>query len=325
MFVNSGAEAVENAVKIARKYTGRAGVIAVDGSFHGRTLLTMTLTTKVKPYKDGFGPFAPETYKIPCPNVYRKPEGMGDDEFALSCANAFDDMLNTSLSPYMAACVILEPVQGEGGFVPMPAVYIKRMREICSRYDIVLIMDEIQSGVARTGTFFATEQFGIQPDIITSSKSLAAGLPLGAIIGKADIMDAVQVGGIGGTFGGNPAACSAALAVIDNVKKYGLCAEAERIGKYIIERCRAMAQKFPQIGDVRGMGAMLAIELVKPNKTPDKELTARVICTALQKGVIFINAGIHGNVIRFLPPLVMTDEQLKFGMDVLETSIGERV
>jgi len=323
MFVNSGAEAVENAVKIAKKYTGRTGVVTVDGSFHGRTLLTMSLTTKVKPYKDGFGPFAPETYKIPCPNLYRRPDGVSADAFAVSCADTFENMLNTSLSPDMIACVILEPVQGEGGFVPMPPVYVKRMREITARHGIALIMDEIQSGIARTGTFFATEQFGIEPDIITSSKSLAAGLPLGAVIGKTKIMDSVHTGGIGGTFGGNPVACAAALAVIDNISKYNLCAEAVRIGEYITQRCRAMQKEYKQIGDVRGMGAMIGMEFVKADKSPDKELTSRVINESLQKGAIFINTGIHSNVIRFLPPLVMTDAQLKLGMDILESSIGK--
>jgi len=325
MFVNSGAEAVENAVKIAKKYTGRTGVAAVDGSFHGRTLLTMSLTTKVKPYKDGFGPFAPETYKIPCPNLYRRPDGVSADAFAVSCADAFENMLNTSLSPDMIACVILEPVQGEGGFVPMPPLYVKRMREITARHGIALIMDEIQSGVARTGTFFATEQFGIEPDIITSSKSLAAGLPLGAVIGKTKVMDSVHVGGIGGTFSGNPVACAAALAVIDNISKYNLCAEAVRIGEYITQRCRAMQKKYEQIGDVRGMGAMIGMEFVKADKSPDKELTSRVINESLQKGAIFINTGIHSNAIRFLPPLVMTDAQLKLGMDILESSIEKCV
>jgi 4-aminobutyrate aminotransferase/(S)-3-amino-2-methylpropionate transaminase len=323
MFVNSGAEAVENAVKIAKKYTGRTGIVTVDGSFHGRTLLTMSLTTKVKPYKDGFGPFAPETYKIPCPNLYRRPDGVSADVFAVSCADAFENMLNTSLSPDMIACVILEPVQGEGGFVPMPPVYVRRMREITARHGITLIMDEIQSGIARTGTFFATEQFGIEPDIITSSKSLAAGLPLGAVIGKTKIMDSVHTGGIGGTFGGNPVACAAALAVIDNISKYNLCAEAVRIGEYITKRCRTMQKEYEQIGDVRGMGAMIGMEFVKADKSPDKELTSRVINESLQKGAIFINTGIHSNVIRFLPPLVMTDAQLKLGMDILESSIGK--
>jgi 4-aminobutyrate aminotransferase/(S)-3-amino-2-methylpropionate transaminase len=327
MFVNSGAECIENAVKIARKHTGRAGVAAVEGSFHGRTLLAMSLTTKAKPYKDGFGPFAQDVYNIPCPNLYRKPEGMDAAAFALSCADRFEEMLSTSLTPEMVACVVVEPVQGEGGFVPMPKPYVKRLREICDRHGILLILDEIQSGIARTGTFYAAEQLGVEPDILTSSKSLAAGLPLGAVIGRAEIMDAPQVGGIGGTFSGSPVACAAALAVIENVRKHGLCGRAREIGGYITARARGMMEKYPQIGDVRGMGAMIGMEFVSDpaEKTPDAAAVNRVIAAALQRGVIFLDAGLHGNVVRFLPPLVMTPEQTELGMDVLDAAIAESV
>jgi 4-aminobutyrate aminotransferase/(S)-3-amino-2-methylpropionate transaminase len=325
MFVNSGAEAVENAVKIAKKFTGRTGIVTVDGSFHGRTLLTMSLTTKVKPYKDGFGPFAPDTYKIPCPNVYRNATDLSSDEFALSCAEEFAQMLQISLSPEMVACVIIEPVQGEGGFIPMPVAYLKRMREICSENGIVLIIDEIQSGMARTGTLFAIEQAGIAPDLLTTSKSLAAGLPLSAVIGRADIMDAAQAGGIGGTFAGNPVACAAALAVLDNIEKYDLNAKARKLGEYLTGRLNEMKAKYPVVGDVRGLGAMIGMEFVRDRKTkePNKEIIGKITANALRHGVIFINAGILSNVIRFLPPLVMTEEQAEYSMDVLDAAIAE--
>ncbi|MDR0905341.1 MAG: aspartate aminotransferase family protein, partial [Oscillospiraceae bacterium] len=274
MFVNSGAEAVENAVKIAKKFTGRTGIVTVDGSFHGRTLLTMSLTTKVKPYKDGFGPFVSDTYKIPCPNLYRNDTGLSDDEFALKCADEFAFLLRTSLSPEMVACVIIEPVQGEGGFIPMPVPYIRRIREICDANGIVLIIDEIQSGIARTGTLFAIEQYGVEPDLLTSSKSLAAGLPLSAVIGRADIMEAPQVGGIGGTFAGNPVACAAALAVLGIVEKCDLNAKARALGEYLISRLREIQAKYDVVGDVRGLGAMLGMELVtdRETKEPNRDI-----------------------------------------------------
>jgi len=324
MFVNSGAEAVENAVKIARRYTARPGIVTVDGSFHGRTLLTLGMTTKAKPYKHGFGPFINDIYKIPCPNAYRNDTALSDNEFALRCANEFERMLDVSLPPDTVACVIIEPVLGEGGFVPMPPVYLRRMGEICKKYGIVFIIDEIQSGVARTGTFYASEQLGVTPDIITTAKSLAAGLPLSAVTGRREIMDAPQVGGLGGTFAGNPVALAAALAVLGDVEKYELCARANEIGEMIISRCKQMRGRYDCIGDVRGLGAMLGMEFVKDRitKAPDREIVNRITAYALQKGVIFLNAGVLSNVIRFLPPLVMTKEQVIFGMDVLDEAIG---
>jgi len=325
LLVNSGAECVENAVKIARRYTGRPGIVTVDGSFHGRTLLTMTMTTKVKPYKEGFGPFAPDVYRIPCPNVYRRPDGVDEEAFALGCAAEFERMLATSLIPDMVAGVVVEPVQGEGGFIPMPASFLRRIREICTQYGIVLIVDEIQSGIARTGTLFAVEQSGVRPDLLTSSKSLAAGLPLGAVIGRAEIMDASQVGGIGGTFSGNPVACAAAIAVLGNVERYSLCERAREIGETIRTSLTAMQRKFSCIGDVRGLGAMIGMEFVRDSRTkePDAEMVSRIIGRALNRGAIFLNAGLYGNVIRFLPPLTMTPEQLDAGLAILSQSIEE--
>jgi len=325
MFANSGAEAVENAVKIARKYTGRTGVVTVDGSFHGRTLLTLSLTTKAKPYKYGYGPFAGDTYKIPCPDIYRNATSLSDDDYARYCANVFEKMLETSLPPDVVACVIIEPVQGEGGFIPMPPAYLHRMREICTQYGIVFVMDEIQSGVARTGAMYASERLGVTPDLLTTAKSLAAGLPLSAVVGRREIMDAPQVGGLGGTFSGNPVACAAALAVLDDVQMYDLCGRARRLGEIITTRCMDMKAKYGCIGDVRGLGAMIGMEFVgdRGSKVPDKEIVNRVTAHALRRGVIFINAGVLSNVIRFLPPLVMTDEQAEYGMDILDESIRE--
>jgi 4-aminobutyrate aminotransferase/(S)-3-amino-2-methylpropionate transaminase len=233
-------------------------------------------------------------------------------------------MLETSLSPDTLACVVVEPVQGEGGFIPMPGAYLRRLKEICKKYGILFIVDEIQSGIARTGTVFAIEQYGIEPDLLTTSKSLAAGLPLSAVVGKRDIMESVQTGGVGGTFAGNPVACAAALAVLDNVGKYDLCGRARRIGAYIMARCKEMMDKRECIGDVRGLGAMIGMEFVKDraSNAPDKEIVNRITAAALQRGVILINAGVTSNVIRFLPPLVMTDEQLEYGMDVLSASLN---
>jgi 4-aminobutyrate aminotransferase/(S)-3-amino-2-methylpropionate transaminase len=325
LFVNSGAEAVENAVKIARKHTGRAGVVTVEGSFHGRTLLTLGMTTKAKPYKHGFGPFAGDIYKVPCPNLYRNDTALAGDDYAAYCADAFERMLETSLSPDALACAVVEPVQGEGGFIPMPAAYLRRMSEICSKHGIVFVMDEIQSGIARTGTVFASERLGVTPDLLLTAKSLAGGLPLSAVVGRREIMDAVHPGGVGGTFSGNPVACAAALAVLDNIKKYDLCGRAERLGAYITERCNAMMERYDCIGDVRGLGAMLGIEFVtdRAAKAPDRAAADRVITAAFEKGVVFINAGVTSNVIRFLPPLVMTDDQVASGMDALEGAIAK--
>lgn len=325
LLVNSGAEAVENAIKVARKYTGRPGVVTMSESFHGRTLLTMSMTSKVKPYKHGFGPFAEEIYPIRTPNLYRNSTGMSDEEYALFCANEFEKSLQTSLSPEMIACVIVEPVQGEGGFIPMPASFLKRLHEICRANGILLILDEIQSGFARTGTMFASEQLGISPDLMTMAKGIAGGMPLSAVVGRAELMDSVHPGGLGGTYSGNPVSCAAALATISNMEKYDLCGKAKKLGEYIRTRCTDMQKKYDCIGDVRGLGAMMAIEFVKDRKTkePYADIVKPVIAASLKQGVVFISAGTFSNCIRFLPPLTMTMEQAEFGMDVLDKSIKE--
>ncbi|MDR1538237.1 MAG: aspartate aminotransferase family protein [Clostridiales bacterium] len=324
LFINSGAEAVENAVKIAKKYTGRSAIAVVEGSFHGRTHLTMSMTAKATPYKDGFGPFVPDIATIPCPNLYRKETSMDDENYALSCADKFHRMLQTSLSPETVACVVVEPVQGEGGFIPMHSAFLKRLQSICKQYGIVFIVDEIQTGIARTGTLFASEQLGISPDLLISSKSLAAGLPLSCVIGKKEIMDAPIPGAIGGTFSGNPVACAAAQAVLDNVEKYRLCERAKKLGDYLMRRLSGMKSKYDAIGDVRGLGAMLGMEFVKDRATkePDKGIIGTITSKSLRQGAIFISAGLLSNVIRLLPPLVMTEDQASFGMDVLDDAIG---
>lgn len=325
MFANSGAEAVENAVKIARKYTGKPMVVSLESAFHGRTYMAMTLTSKVKPYKDGFAPYCSDTFKIPSPYYYRSNSPLSEEAFGYACAQRFADQLKGELSPDMIAAVIIEPVQGEGGFIVPPKSYLVRMQEICRENGIVLIIDEIQSGFGRTGRLFCCEHAGIEPDLITMSKSIAGGLPLSAVVGRAEIMDAPGPGGIGGTFGGNPVSCAAALKVLELMDKENLPAKAEHIGRRMLDRLRAMQEKYPVIGQVRGLGAMLAIELVKDPETkqPDKEIVGKIISACTKKGVILMSAGLFGNCIRFLPPLVMTDEQIDYGMDVLDEAIKQ--
>ena len=325
MFANSGAEAVENAIKLARTYTKKTGILSATGSFHGRTNMTMSITSKYKPYKNGFGPFAPETYKFEFPYAYRAPFGVSEEAYVDECIDSLKSMLKTTLSPDMIACLIVEPLQGEGGFVVPQARYMKELQKICNDNNIVFIVDEIQAGFGRTGKMFAYEHYGIEPDLITLSKSIAAGIPLSAVVGKKEIMDSACVGGIGGTYSGSPLGCIAALKVIEKIEKENLCEKSQKLGEYMHKRLSDMREKYDVIGDVRGLGSMMAIELVKDKeaKEPASALVKEIIGKCYKKGVIFLNAGILGNVIRFLPPLVMTDEQVKYGMDVLEESIRE--
>lgn len=324
MFANSGAEAVENAIKIARNYTKKPIILSLEGAFHGRTYMAMTLTSKVMPYKDGFAPFCPDTFKIPAPYYYRSDANQTEEEFAESCANRFATLLKGELSPKMIAALIVEPLQGEGGFIVPPKGYLKRIQQICNENEIVFICDEIQTGFCRTGTFFCCEHEGLTPDLITMSKSLAAGFPLSAVVGKAELVDAPIPGGIGGTFSGNPAALAAASVVIDKMLADNFCGKANKIGETIMQRFREMKDKYDVIGDVRGMGAMIGIELVKDRvtKSPDKESVVKITSYCLQKGVIIISAGLFSNCLRFLPPLVMTDEQLSYGLAVLDEAFA---
>ncbi|MCG0239077.1 MAG: 4-aminobutyrate--2-oxoglutarate transaminase [Firmicutes bacterium] len=322
-FFNSGAEAVENAVKIARKYTGRKAIIAMEGAFHGRTNLTMALTSKVRPYKEGFGPFAPEIYRVPFPYVYRWPGRPSPAEVARQAAEALERAFLTVVSPQETAAVILEPIQGEGGFVVPPAEYLPMVQAICRRYGVLLIVDEIQTGYGRTGRFFASEHFGIEPDLITVGKSIAAGMPLSGVIGRAEIMDSPEDSTIGGTYPGNPVACAAALAVLREMDRLGLVERARVIGDRIRQRFEAMAARSPLVGEVRGLGAMMAMELVRDRETrePATEETAELLRRCIRRGVIALRAGIYGNVVRILAPLVITDDQLDEALTVMEEEL----
>ncbi|MBA2940668.1 4-aminobutyrate--2-oxoglutarate transaminase [Paenibacillus sp. CGMCC 1.16610] len=321
-FLNSGAEAVENAVKIARKFTGRKAIISFERGFHGRTYMAMSLTSKVKPYKNGFGPFAPDTYKMPYPYYYRAPNGMSADELDAYILQKFDDFFLSEVPGEDVAAVILEPVQGEGGFVIPSTRFIQGVKAICEKYGILLIADEVQTGFGRTGKMFAMEHHGVVPDLMTMSKSIAAGLPISAVTGRAEIMDAPGIGEIGGTYGGSPLGCAAALQVIEMLEAERLLERAATIGTVVMERFGRLQQELSFIGDVRTLGAMSAIEIVQNpvSRAPDKELTARILQEAHQHGVIIMSAGIYGNVIRILSPLVITDEQLAESLDVLEAA-----
>ncbi|MBS4213436.1 4-aminobutyrate--2-oxoglutarate transaminase [Neobacillus rhizophilus] len=319
-FFNSGAEAVENAVKIARKYTKRQGIISFTRGFHGRTLMTMTMTSKVKPYKFGFGPFAPEVYKAPYPYVYRRPEGMSEQQYSDMIIEQFEQFLLAEVAPETIAAVVMEPVQGEGGFVVPDNYFVKKVKEICVQYGILFVADEIQTGFARTGKYFAIDHFGVVPDLITISKSMGAGVPISGVIGRTDIMEAADVGEIGGTYSGSPLGCRAALAVLDIIESENLNDRAEKIGARSIEKMKQLAERFECIGDVRGLGAMCAMEIVKDQltKAPDKEGVGKIVKSAGERGLLLLNAGLYGNVIRLLMPLIISDEQLEEGLQILE-------
>lgn len=326
-FLNSGAEAVENAVKIARKYTGRRAVVSFDRGFHGRTFMAMSLTSKVKPYKFGFGPFAPDTYKLPYPYYYRAPEGSSAEETDARLLREIEDFFLTDVPAEDIAAFIMEPVQGEGGFVIPSRRFVQGVKRICETHGILFIADEVQTGFGRTGRLFGIEHFDVIPDLMTMSKSIAAGLPISAVTGRADIMDAADPGEIGGTYGGSPLGCAAALSVIGMMEQERLPERAVAIGEAITARFAELQQRYPVIGDIRTLGAMCAVELVKDpaTKTPDKQLTAEIVREANRRGVVLLSAGLYGNVIRFLAPLVITDEQLQEGLDVIERILAEKL
>ncbi len=321
LLVNSGAEAVENAIKIARAATGRSAVIAFENSFHGRTNLALALTGKVKPYRMGYGPYAPDIHLVPYADSYHSDP---DDASAGGWRVALERFFNTRVGPDQVAAMIVEPVQGEGGFIVPTDDFLPTLREICTRYGIVLIIDEIQSGFGRTGRMFAIEHFGVEPDLLLTAKSLAGGLPLAAVVGRAEIMDAPTPGGLGGTYGGNPVACAAALAVIEVFEREGLVERAQRIGALAMERMRGWQQRFELIGDVRGLGAMVAMELVRDRagRTPASAEAAALLTEARKRGLLIIKAGLYDNVIRLLMPLVTTDEEMARGLDILEESLA---
>jgi 4-aminobutyrate aminotransferase/(S)-3-amino-2-methylpropionate transaminase len=325
LFVNSGAEGVENAVKVARNATGRSAVIAFEDAFHGRTLLAMSLTSKMKPYKFGFGPYAPEIYRMPYAYCYRCAFGLEYPSCEIHCAYFLKDFFHTYISSEQVAAVVAEPVLGEGGFVVPPTEYFKILHKICQDHGVVLIADEIQTGFGRTGKMFAMEHYEVEPDIVVMAKSMAGGLPLSAVTGKAELMDHPQVGGLGGTFGGNPVGCRAALAVLDVFEKKDLLSRAGKIGQRVTERFRKFQKHYSLIGDVRGLGAMVGMELVVDRKTkePATAFTKRLIELCRKKGLLMISAGTHSNIIRPLMPLVITDEQLEKGLLIIGESLEE--
>ncbi|MBN6187875.1 4-aminobutyrate--2-oxoglutarate transaminase [Aneurinibacillus sp. BA2021] len=327
MFLNSGAEAVENAVKIARKYTKRQGVVVFSRGFHGRTLLTMSMTSKVKPYKFEFGPFAPEVYKAPYHYEYRRPEGMSAEQYDDFILQEFKTFLLGDAAPETIAAVVMEPVQGEGGFVVPSKKFVQGVAEICKQHGIVFVADEIQTGFSRTGKTFAVEHFDVVPDLMTISKSMGAGIPISGVIGRKEIMDAANPGELGGTYAGSPLGCRAALAVLDIIEKQNLNEKASLIGQKVMDRFHSLADKYEFIGDVRGLGAMCAMEFVKDRQTkePNKEVVSKIVEEANKRGLITLSAGLYGNVMRVLMPLVITDEQLEEGLNILEEAIEAAV
>jgi 4-aminobutyrate aminotransferase/(S)-3-amino-2-methylpropionate transaminase len=322
---NSGAEAVENAVKIARHATGRSAVVAFDHAYHGRTNMTMALTAKSMPYKSGFGPFAPEVYRAPLSYPFR--DGLIDKELATDgelAAQRAIDVIAKQVGADNLAAVVIEPIQGEGGFIVPAEGFLPALLDWCRRHNVVFVADEVQTGFARTGAMFACEHEGIEPDLICIAKGIADGLPLSAVTGRAEIMDAPHPSGVGGTFGGNPVACAAALATIATIEADGLIERARQIERLMKDRLLALQVGDDRIGDVRGRGAMIAVEFVKPgNAEPDAELTNALATAAHAAGVIVLTAGTSGNVVRFLPPLTISDELLTEGLDILTGLLAE--
>jgi 4-aminobutyrate aminotransferase / (S)-3-amino-2-methylpropionate transaminase / 5-aminovalerate transaminase len=314
-FLTTGAEAVENAIKMARAYTGRSGTIAFKGGFHGRTNLCMGLTGKMAPYKAGFGPFPNEIYHLPFPNQYH---GITEEQ----SLEALQDLFACDIEPNRIAAIIFEPIQGEGGFYQAPPAWAQKIRQLCDQHGIVLICDEIQTGFARTGKMFASEYLGIVPDITTMAKGIAGGFPLSGVVGKAEIMDAANPGGIGGTYAGSPLACVSALEVLKIIKQDDLCQQAQHIGSLFKELLVAMQQEIPQIGDIRQVGAMIAIEFTDPDSgAPLADITKKLVASSNKAGVILLSCGVKGNVIRFLPPLTIEPELIVKGLDIVKAEL----
>jgi len=324
LLVNTGAEAVENAVKIARAYTKRPAVICFQDAFHGRSLLALSLTSKVRPYKVGFDPFPSDIYRIPYAYCYRCPLGLEYPSCEVACAKHLEHVFKNVVAPESVAAVIVEPVLGEGGFITPPPEYFKILAEICRKHNIVFIADEVQTGICRTGSLFAIEQYGVDPDILITAKSLGGGLPIGAVTGRAEIMDAPVVGGLGGTFIGNPVSCAAALAVIDMLESVDLNARAKQLERIFLERASEWREHMPIVGAIHGLGAMRSLELVRDHKTkePATAETNNIVRYCYEHGVLTISAGTSGNIIRILMPLVITDEQFTEALSVLEAAIA---
>ncbi len=324
VLLNSGAEAVENAIKIARYATGRTGVVAFENGFHGRTLLSMTLTSKVKPYKFGFGPFAPEVYRIPFAYCYRCPLGREYPGCDIGCSSYLEDMFINHAAAEHIACLIVEPVSGEGGFIAPPPEYFARLKKICKEHGILFIADEVQTCAGRTGTMFAMEQWSVEPDITTMAKSMGGGMPISAVVGRAEIMDAPHVGGLGGTYGGNPVSCAAALAALTAIEEEDILARSKALGTTVYARFEELQNRHALVGDVRGKGAMLAMELVESRKTkePATAKTKALVQYCHDNGLLVLACGQYGNVIRTLMPLTITEEHLDQGLDILDKGLA---
>lgn len=322
MLTNTGAESVENAIKIARQHTGRSAVLAFTDAFHGRSMMAMTLTSKIN-YKLNCGPFAPEVYRLPFPNFYRDSRGRSIEEFSKAHLQALEESALKVVNPKQVAAVIVEVIQGEGGFNPIPEAYLQGLREFCDKHGIVLIFDEVQSGFCRTGKWAAYEHYDVRPDLSTWAKSIASGMPLGAVVGKAEVMDGAQPGTIGGTYLGNPVCCAAGIATIDYMQSNNINARAVEVGQIITTRLQALQANVPAIGDVRGLGAMIAFELVKNNdpRQADYELCKALTDACLKRGLLLLSAGTHKNVIRILCPLVIEDEKLDEGLRIIEEEL----
>jgi 4-aminobutyrate aminotransferase/(S)-3-amino-2-methylpropionate transaminase len=324
LLMNTGAEAVEAAVNVARAHTRRQGIVVFEGAYHGRSNLTLSMTSKFSLFKQGLGPFAPEIYRFPFPDLYRRPPGTSEEAWIDWNIGRLDESFVSIVDPAHVAAIVVEPVQGEGGFVPAPFAWLRRLRELCDEHGIVLVADEVQSGFGRTGRLFAIEHSGVIPDVVTMAKSLAAGMPLSAVTGRAEIMDAVHPGGMGGTYSGNPLACAAALQAIDAIAKPEFLERSREIGVRLRARLEKIQAEHPElVGDVRGLGSMLVIELVEDPRTraPSLEATAAVTAETLRRGVITIRAGLRSNCVRFLPPLTISDAQLDEAMDAVAAAV----
>jgi 4-aminobutyrate aminotransferase / (S)-3-amino-2-methylpropionate transaminase / 5-aminovalerate transaminase len=324
---NSGAEAVETAIKMARAFTGRPAIVTYEGAYHGRTLLTMSLTSKYALFKKSFGPFAPEIYRIPYPYSYRCPHCHEANQCNLTCFADLERAMVAHVDPSAVAAVIIEPVQGEGGFIPASYEYLRRLRDFCTKNGIVLIVDEVQSGFGRTGRWFAFEHSGIDPDIVVTAKSIAAGMPLAAVTGRAEIVDAPHLGGTGSTYGGNPLACAAAIKTLEYMEENNLPQRADQLGEQLLARFRQWKTQFPIVGDVRGLGAMAAVEFITAadDRTPNTTIPPRVVEEAYKRGLILMRAGLYSNCVRTLVPLIINDAELNEGLNVLEASIAAAI
>ncbi len=320
--LNSGAEAVEAAVKIVRAYTGRQAIIVFEGAYHGRTNLALAMTSKYGMFKHGFGPFAPEIYRLPFPDLFRRPAGSSEDDYVQACIRQLEHALVAQVAPEAVAAIVIEPVQGEGGFIPTPPAFLRRIRELCTEHGMVMVADEVQCGFGRTGKLFAVEHYGLAPDLLITGKSIAGGMPLAAVTGRAEIMDGPHPGGLGGTYSGNPLACAAALAAIDIIRAPAFLSRAEAVGRRLRAGLEGLQLNYPGIiGEVRGLGPMLAIEIVAADRRPDPDTTGAITTEALRRGLITIRAGLNVNCVRFLPPLDIGDADIDEALEVLAAAL----